>query len=214
LVQKTCLVLFAVAAFALPWDSHAQRGQGKLFKYTDKNGVTQYVDRIPPEDADIDRDVLNTQGVQVGFEEGEITEEERLAQEQRAAREEAQRQARIEVARRDRMLLETYIAIADIEDLRNRRLELLESQIKVTELYLTNLRKRLVGLQSEAEGFKPYTVREDAPQIPENLALDISRTTASINLYEQTLARTRADQEALRRSFDEDIERFRELKGG
>jgi len=32
------------------------------------------------------------------------------------------------------MLIQTYIAVADIEDLRNRRLELLESQIKVTEL--------------------------------------------------------------------------------
>ena len=104
--------------------------------------------------------------------------------------------------------------VADIEDLRDRRLELLESQIKVTELYLGNLRKRLVGLQSEAEDFKPYTTRADAPQIPENLALDISRTTASISLYEQTLARTRADQQALRSSFDNDIARFRELKGG
>ena len=214
-MQKTCLLLFTIAAFALPWDSHAQRAQpGKLFKYTDENGVTQFTDKIPPEDADRDRDVLNSQGIRVGFEEGEITAEERALQEQRAAREEAQRQARIEVARRDRMLLETYIAVSDIEDLRNRRLELLESQIKVTELYLGNLRKRLVSLQREAEGYKPYTVREDAPQIPEDLALDISRTTASINLYEQTLSRTRADQDALRESFDEDIERFRELKGG
>jgi hypothetical protein len=106
------------------------------------------------------------------------------------------------------------LSVADIEDLRDRRLELLESQIKVTELYLGNLRKRLVGLQAEAEDFKPYTARADAPQIPENLALDISRTTASILLYEQTLARTRADQQALRTSFDNDITRFRELKGG
>ena len=117
-------------------------------------------------------------------------------------------------ARRDRMLLETYLTVMDIEDLRNRRLELLESQIKVTELYLANLRKRLLTLQDEASVYKPYTVREDAPQIPPNLALDISRTTASINLYEQTLSRTRNDQANLKSAFDGDIERFRELKGG
>ena len=69
-------------------------------------------------------------------------------------------------------------------------------------------------LQEEASDFKPYTTRSDAPQIPANLALDISRTTGSINIYEQTLSRTRADQRALRVSFDNDIERFRELKGG
>jgi hypothetical protein len=74
------------------------------------------------------------------------------------------------------------------------------------------MRKRLVGLQNEANRFKPYTTREDAPQIPEDLALDISRTTATIALYERTLARTREDQAQLKDSFDKDIERFRELK--
>jgi hypothetical protein len=209
-------LLIALAAFALPWDGHAQGGGNgpKLYKWTDANGVVHYGDKIPPEFANRDRNVLNDQGVQVGFEEGEITPEERAAAERIAAQEEGERVARLEIARRDRMLLETYITVADIEDLRDRRLELLESQIKVTELYLGNLRKRLVGLQLEAGNFKPYTTREDAPQIPENLAVDISRTLASINLYEQTLSRTRSDQTALRASFDSDIARFKELKGG
>jgi hypothetical protein len=180
----------------------------------DKNGVVQFGDTIPPEYANADRDVLNRQGVRVGFEEGEITPEERAVIEQRQAAEDQRRQAQLEVARRDRMLLQAYSEVSDIVDLRDRRLELLESQIKVTELYLTNLRKRLVNLQEEASDFKPYTTRSDAPQIPANLALDISRTTGSINVYEQTLSRTRADQRALRVSFDNDIERFKELKGG
>jgi hypothetical protein len=204
--------LLVVAALALPSNGSAQ-GQ-RLYKWIDRNGVVHYGDKIPPEYANLDRNVLNDQGVSVGFEEGEVTEAERAVIAQREAQLEAERVAKAEVARRDRMLLETYLSVADIEDLRDRRLELLESQIKVTELYLGNLRKRLVGLQAEAEAFKPYTARADAPQIPENLALDISRTTASILLYEQTLARTRADQEALRTSFDNDITRFRELKGG
>jgi hypothetical protein len=69
-------------------------------------------------------------------------------------------------------------------------------------------------LQTEASAFKPYSTSPDAAQIPENLALDLSRTTATINLYEQTLARTRADQEELRNSFNSDIARFKQLKGG
>lgn len=214
LVLRTGNLLILLAAFALPWDGHAQGSGPRLYKWTDANGVVHYGDKIPPEYANLDRNVLNDQGVQVGFEEGEITPEERAAAERLAAQQEAERLAQLDVARRDRMLLETYITVADIVDLRDRRLELLESQIKVTELYLGNLRKRLVGLQAEASNFKPYTAREDAPQIPENLALDISRTLSSINLYEQTLARTRSDQTALRNSFDSDVARFKELKGG
>jgi hypothetical protein len=208
--------LLLAAAIALPSDGSAQRGQGeaRLFKWTDENGVVHYGDKIPPEYANRDRDILNEQGVTVAFEEGEITEAERAAAAAREAEAERERLAKAESARYDRMLLETYLSVADIEELRNRRLELLESQIKVTELYLNNLRKRLVGLQAEASSFKPYTTKENAPQIPENLALDLSRTTSMISLYEQTLSRTRSDQVELRKSFDSDIARFRELKGG
>jgi hypothetical protein len=199
----------------LPSVGTAQGQDGpRLYKWTDKNGVVHYGDSIPPEYANLDRNVLNDHGVAVGFEQGEITAAEQAELDRRKAAEEAERLAKAEVARRDRMLLETYITVSDIEDLRDRRLELLESQIKVTELYLNNLRKRLVALQEEATAFRPHSTVPNAPQIPANLAVDISRTAASINVYEQTLARTRADQQALRASFDGDIARFKELKGG
>ena len=202
-------ILLVVAAVVLPSTGSAQR----LYKWTDEKGNVHYGDKIPPEYANRDRDLLNDQAVAVGFEEGEITAAERAVIAEREAKAEREQAARAEVARHDRMLLETYLSVADIEDLRDRRLELLESQIKVTELYLNNLRKKLVQLQSEASNYKPYAAREGAPQIPENLALDISRTTASIVVYEQTLARTRSDQQSLRDSFDKDIVRFKELKG-
>jgi hypothetical protein len=206
--------LLVVAALALPSIGSTQSPAPRLYKWTDRDGVVHYGDKIPPEFANLDRSVLNDQGVRVGFEEGEVTDAERAVLAERERVLEADRLAKAEIARHDRMLLETYLSVSDIEDLRDRRLELLESQIKVTELYLNNLRKRLVGLQAEASVFKPYTTRADAPQIPEDLALDISRTTASISLYEQTLSRTRSDQQALRNSFDNDITRFREIKGG
>lgn len=204
------LLLLAIAALTLSPCATAQ----KLYRWVDDKGVVHYGDTVPPEYANRDRNVLNQHGVTVGFEEGEVTPEERAAIERRAAEEETQRRARDEAIRRDNMLLETYLSVTDIEDLRDRRLELLESQIKVTELYLTNLRKRLVSLQEEASNYKPYTANENARQVPENLAVDLSRTTASINLYEQMLSRTRQDQETLKESFEKDITRFKELKGG
>ena len=207
------IAIVLLTALALPVLSHAQgKSTTKMYRWVDDKGNVHYGDSVPPEYAKLDRSVLNSQGVTIGAEEGEVTAEERAAIEKKKAEEEARRAAKAEVARRDRMLLETYLSVKDIEDLRDRRLELLESQIKVTELYLSNLRKRLTALQDEASSYKPYTPREDAE--PEALATDISRTAASINNYEQMLSRTRADQEALRQSFDNDIERFRELKGG
>ena len=40
------------------------------------------------------------------------------------------------------------------------------------------------------------------------------RGIGSINLYEQTLSRTRSNQDTVRSAFDSDIRRFKELKGG
>jgi hypothetical protein len=212
---RIAIAALVLAALAAPATGNAQaKDKKRVYTWTDAKGVVHYGDSVPPEFANRDRNILNSEGVRVGFEEGEITAEERAAMDKRKAEEEARAAAQAEIARRDNMLLQTYITVKDIEDLRDRRLELLESQIKVTERYLTNLRKRLVSLQEEASAFKPYSAEPNAPQIPENLALDISRTTGSINNYERMLSKTRSDQETLRGSFDNDIVRFRELKGG
>jgi hypothetical protein len=199
-------LVLAVGAFA------QQSQQPRLYRWVDKDGIVRYGDRIPPEYANVDRDVLNDQAVRVGFEEGEITPEEQAEIDRLKAIADAEQLARDTAARRDRMLLETYISVADIEDLRDRRLELLSSQIKVTELYLANLRKRLTALEDEASVYKPYSQKGNAPPVPEELALDMQRAVASISLYEQTLERTLKDQSALSAAFEQDIIRFRELK--
>jgi hypothetical protein len=111
----------------------------------------------------------------------------------RHRRVEADQRAQDEIARHDRMLLETYSSVREIEDLRDRRLGLIESQIKLTEADLSNLRKRLVDLKPEAS--------------------DMAQTAASIAQHEQNLARIRAMHRALKKSFDDDIARFIDIKG-
>jgi hypothetical protein len=186
----------------------------KLYRWVDSEGVVHYGDRVPPEYASQDRSLLNAQGVTIGFEEGEITAEEQAELDRLAAIQAAEQQRRADAARRDKMLLDTYLTVADIEDLRDRRLELIDSQIRVTEFYLGNLRNRLESLELERQRFAPLSANPDAPPLPEDLARDISRIEASISLYEQTLSRTRDEQVKLRDAFALDIERFRELKGG
>lgn len=211
--RRNSFLLTALGA-VLACSAHAQRDDGEVYRYTDEDGVVTFGDQVPPEHARQDRELLNREGVRVGFEQGEITEEERAAQEREAAREAEAARQHSERVRRDRMLLETYLSVRDIENLRDRRLELLEAQVKVTQIYLTNLQKRLVDLERDAGRFRPYSDAENAPPLPENLATDIERTKQSIRLYESQLSSTRQEQQSLRESFALDIERFRELRGG
>ena len=206
---KTLLIAASLTVVFLGQAASAQ----KLYKWVDKDGNVHYGDSIPPQYAEQDRDILNQHGVKVGQEEGVKTAEERAEEERLAAIEAAAQAEKERAARRDQVLLNTYLSVEEIEMLRDRRVDLLQARIKVTEQYLNNLRKRLLRLQDEASHYRPYTSKEDAPQIPENLALDMSRTVGAINLYEGTLASTRDEQAALRESFAQDISRFRTLKG-
>lgn len=185
----------------------------RVYKWTDENGDVYYGDRVPPEYADRERTVLNEQGIAVGRQEGALTPAQLAERDMQARLEADERAQRAETARRDRMLLETYLTVQDIEDLRDRRLELLQSQVTVTEIYLTNIRERLQRLHRDANRYSPYSDNENAPPLPDDLAGEIDTTLASIRSYEESIERTRKDQVDLAEKFDSDIERFKELKG-
>lgn len=180
----------------------------KLYRWVDDHGVVHYGDRVPPEFAKTDRDILNNQAVKVGFVEGEKTPEELLAY----ARREARRQILLKRARRDRVLLATYLSVDEIKDLRDRRLDLLDTQANVTSQYLDSLREKMTMLQYESTHYKPYSATVDAPTIPENLAKDMLITLNTINEYERSLSGIRSNQVKLEMEFEEDISRFKDLK--
>lgn len=181
---------------------------GKVYRWVDAQGVVHFGDQVPPEYAPIDREVLNQYGTAVATEQGVVTEGE-LAAERKA---DDEKKAARAAARRDEVLLSTYLSVEEIEALRNRRVELINGQISVTTNYLESLHNRLKHLQAEASGFKPYSKNPDAPQMDAKLAKELSDTTDAIALYEKTLRDTRTRQSRVVLAFDADIARFKELK--
>ncbi len=184
-----------------------------LYRWVDDEGVVHYSDHVPHVYSSRDHEILNDQGVAVRHVEGAATEEELAERARVAAVQEAEAEAALALARRDKVLLDTYLSVAEIESLRDRRLGLLGSQLNATELYLENLIKRLDELQLTANNFKPYSENPDARPVPQYLELDMARTAESIDIYEETLLRARDQQETLADAFDRDIQRFQELAG-
>ena len=181
----------------------------KLYRWIDKDGVVHYGDSVPPEYAEVEKQVLNDAGVTVGILQGTKTPEEieeELRQEEIRRERELQRRA-------DQALLATYLSIDEIEMHRDRRVELFQAQARVTELYLRNLQRRLSSLQEEAASFQPYSVDPDAPMIDPDLANDMIETRKTIERHEVNLKRFRDDEQNIVARFDNDIDRFRALKG-
>ncbi len=184
-----------------------------LYRWVDDEGVVHYSDHVPQVYSSRDHEILNGQGVAVRHVEGAATEEELAERARVAAVQEAEAEAALALARSDKVLLDTYLSVAEIESLRDRRLGLLGSQLNATELYLENLIKRLDELQLTANNFKPYSEIPDARPVPQYLELDMARTADSIEIYEETLIRAREQTHTLTEAFARDIRRFQELNG-
>ena len=189
--------------------SPAMAREEQIYKWVDEDGNVFYGDSVPPEYAERPKEVLNDQGVAVEALQGKKTpeqiEQERI---ETARREEVERQRRADLA-----LLATYLSVEEIQMHRDRRVELFQAQSRVTELYLRNLERRLENLRVEARNFKPYSDDPNAPMIEEDLAKDLRQTRETIDRHERNLEKYQNDEKQIIERFDNDIARFKRLKG-
>jgi hypothetical protein len=178
----------------------------KLYKWLDEQGVTHYGDHIPPEYASQEQHVINSRGVETERIEAQRSPEEMAAEEQKTF-DAAQR------ASRDKNLLNTYGSVAEIERLRDQRLALVSDQIKVTGQFLEILNGRLKKLRTSSLHFRPYSGDPKAPPMPDQFAEDLVRVGSDIHTQQENLRARRSEEATMSKQFDNDIARFRELKG-
>jgi len=196
--------LLVVGVHAAPPKSSSSTAKGIAYRWVDEQGVVHYGDHIPPEYATQDRAILNNEGVEVGHVDAQKTAEQQAAD----ARERA---AAMKQKQHDAFLITTYTSVKDIETLRDARLGQLKGQRTATEQYLEGLRARLTSLQSRALGYRPYSSREDAWRMPDDLAENLVRTVNEMRDQRSALAVMNDSETTLRTQFQADIERYREL---
>ena len=188
-------------------DAQADK-QKKLYRWVDKNGQVHYGDSVPAEYAEQDREVLNRQGLPVGREEGTITPEEAAAKAaaDKAARDEQKRKLR------DRVLLQTYQSVQELEILRDNRLDLVDAQLTIQEQSLSNLRAQRAQIERIASRYAPVNAAADAPPLPDELVADLERSSTDIATQQSNLERRRQERESIRQTFEADIARYKELR--
>jgi hypothetical protein len=203
---KTVVWILCAGAF-LASPSFATSTNGRtLYKWVDEQGITHYGDHIPPEYASQEQHIINSQGVEISRLDAQKSADQMAAEEQK--RIEAQQSQN-----RDRNLLNTYASVQEIERLRDQRVTLLSDQIKVTSQFLEVLNGRLNKLRTASMHFKPYNNDAAAPPMPDQVAEDLVRVGNDIRTQEQNLHEKRSEEATMRKQFDSDIQRFKELKG-
>jgi hypothetical protein len=175
------------------------------YRWVDEHGVVHYGDTIPPQYARNSKQILNSEGVQIGQIDAEKTPQQLAAEAHAQARRMAQQQ-------HDYFLLSTYTSVKDIESLRDERLAQIEAQQTAAQQYVQSLTSRLSSLQSRAQQFKPYSSRPNATRMPDDLAQELVQTLSEVHVQDQAIE-ARTEQEAqVRAQFQSDIERFEALK--
>jgi len=195
----------ATAAGAAPPQHRSSSKQGGIaYKWVDDQGVVHYGDNVPPQYSQQQRSVLNDQGVEVGHIDAAMTPEQAAAAARKKAQELKQRQ-------HDSFLMSTYTSVADIEALRDLRLDQLQGQRSATEQYVDGLRSRLGALQTRAVTYMPYSANPDARRMPDDVAENLVRTLNEMHQQSAALVAKAVEEKTLRAQFDSDIQRYREL---
>lgn len=202
------LVLGAAALAAiLSASALAQSQQGpKLYKWVDKQGITHYGSSVPPQYADQQLQVLNSQGMTVKTLDAAKTPEQLAAEKQQKAAAAQETEAQKQQHATDQMLLDTYTSVADIEQDRKTRAKAMDAQITVTNSAISSLEGSLQGYKKQQE-----TLGKNHRPIPASVQKDLTETEQQLAADRKLLEQQTQQKQAMEDRFAGYAKRFQEL---
>lgn len=202
-VFNTIIIMTAISSLTLTTSV-----QARMKCWKNHEGITECGDKVPPEFAQKGHKEIGESGIVREEVERAKTSEE-LAEEERLAKLEEERLKKEEEKQlKDRILLETFASVEEIEKARDDRIQSVEASIALTgvrrEKIQADLDKRIKSAaDAEKAGREPN----------DDLLADIESLKRQIKDIDKFVEDKRIEQEQIRTSHAEDIERFKLLKG-
>ncbi len=175
-------------AFALPLALSSMAAEAKLYKWVDQNGETHYGQTIPPEYADQKKVQINKEGMEI--QQGQAPK----AAPGKPAAPVKKTPEQIQQERYDNMLLATYASESEIDDQRDRSLQLINARV-------SGIQMQLKSAQDDLNGYK----KEKAP------ARDIAQATRRVDALKAQLADAEADADKIKARYAADKKRYHDL---
>jgi len=184
----------------------AAESKSNIKKCKDEDGKWHYGDTAADECAKSKITVITNKGTTKKVIAAPPTEQELKDREAQREQLEAEKIKAVEQKRKDEILLSTYGVESDITYIRDRKIAQIESQIKASQETLKSLRGALTRMEAQAKDES-----KDAKAAAES-AKNIEATRNQIKRHEGVITQKREEQEALRKQYAEELERYRELK--
>lgn len=175
--------------------------------WTNKEGVKECGTRVPPEFSQEGHEEINKQGRVIKEEERAKTQEELDADKATDAAELEQKKAIEERAKKDKILLDVYTKVEDIEKVRDDNIKNIKGRITLAKSRVdkiqADLDKRIqAAAEAERGGKTPNAV----------LLKDIEVLKQRVKDNQNFIAEQQKQVEDTRAAYSADIERFKELK--
>ncbi len=194
------IIILTLASLSIP-------AQARIVCWTNKEGVKECGDKLPPEFAESGHKELDKRGFVVDETAREKTDEE-LVEEKRLAEIQAD-QDRIneEAIKRDRILLDTFSNVDDIEMAR-------DGKIAAIELSISHTETRNKKLQATLDKLVEQAANEERAGKPasEELVKDIDSLRKQINTNNEFIDGKHKETENVKLDYAKDVDRFKELK--
>lgn len=183
-----------------------------LYKWVDENGDIRYSDRLPPGQVKYKREKLNEHGIVIETREAAKTPEEREAEKELRRIQEAemaeQRRQIEEQNKHDRVLLLTFSSEEEMISVRDNRIEVINSVIRLIENSILTTEERLIKLENEAD--QNFVLQ--GKEVPGGLAQNIEFFTNKLKNRKEQLRLKLEERRKIDQQFDADLDRYRFLK--
>jgi hypothetical protein len=204
------LIILAWLVAAPAVDAAANGSREAYFRCRDAKGQTYFGDSMPTQCHDLDTEVLSANGNVLRTIDGAAS---RAEKEKSRSAEEAARTAQRDAAMRDRMLVEAYLSVQEIESLRDQRVALVEAQIHLDEQNLAALTDREQRLLRQVQRYRPYSDKPNARPVPDHIAEEMVNVVKSSAVIKERIVAKQTEKQDVAAKFGSDINRFKELKG-
>lgn len=184
----------------------------KLYKWVDDNGRIHYGDKIPAKYSKNQHDVLNSRGDTVKSVGRAKTKEElkaeRIAQSAEQDRKTKERLIKLEAAKQDQLLLDTFSSQRDIIIMRDDKLDSLKANLRLTQSRNKQLETQLRKVSARIENLELSNRK-----VPENLSKQVEVIGQQMDKNNDSIDRKTKEMAELKAQFEKDLLRFRKLKG-
>ena len=211
MVMKKTISRSAAVAVLL-WLAGAPMASAKIVCWKNNEGVRECGNAVPPEYAQQDIERKSHMGITLEKTKRAKTPEELAAAS--AAREQLEREEterereRARRARRDHVLLRTFTTEEDLMLTRDGKVAAIDSRIRHIEQVLLKLEESQADLQGEAA-----SLERGGSKVPEDLRRKIDDVRNQTEKTRTEIEQRKQERVSVQKQFDDDLARYRKLKG-